>query len=440
MRITVEEQSPIQIRPREDEEKRCFNPAQALALMDLGERMGARIASWQNPRSLRTHQFVGVARVGDLQVEILPKLDGLPVPAQVRQSLLAMLAVTQDLEVSASEVAGFLEGSEPFLCALARLYCRRLLEAVRRGLRQEYVLHQDLLSHLRGKVDWPAQAKLQVSQRLEFNCVFDDRSEDTALNRTLKGALLRAGAMLESARIANLVTELRHALDGVSDQLPPVEQVARLRTDRMNHHLAPLLALAKLILGNRNPDLGRAAQGDRHTYALVWDMNTLFEEYIGRLAQKAWSSTNILVELQDRAAVYLAQEVSKRQNAFLLRPDILVRRSGHPCLVADSKWKRLDPHRRHLGVSEADVYQILAYAHRYGTEQALLLYPHHPALGAPGGKREFQVQGASRPVRVRIVTLDLAHLKSIPEQLAQLLRAEDSASATLEGGLEKSSI
>jgi hypothetical protein len=29
--------------------------------------------------------------------------------------------------------------AEPFICVLARLYCRRLFEAVRFGLRQEYV-------------------------------------------------------------------------------------------------------------------------------------------------------------------------------------------------------------------------------------------------------------------------------------------------------------
>ena len=390
--------------------------------MDLGQRMEARIAAWQGPETLRIQQFVGAVRTGDLLLEILPKLDSLPDPAQLRKNLLAMLAVAQDLEVKASEMVGFLEGSEPFICALARLYCRRLLEAVRRGLRQEYVLHQDSLPYIRGKVDWPVQAKLQITQRLEFNCIFDERSENTPLNRTLKAALLVAGTMLEGSRTASIVNELRHAMDGISGECPEAEQLARLRTDRMNRSMEPLLVLAKLILGNKNPDLGRSARGTRNTYAFVWDMNMLFEEYVGRLARTALGPKGFRVDLQAGASIYLAQEAATKRKAFLLKPDILVRREHGTLVVADTKWKLLDPHQVNLGVSEADVYQVLAYSHRYETDLAVLLYPHHPGLGVPGIKREFLIQGASlQPVRVRIATLDLANLETVPEQLEQEL-------------------
>jgi 5-methylcytosine-specific restriction enzyme subunit McrC len=420
VRITVSEQSQIQIRSCADEEVGYISPTQASALVTLGERMGARIASWQGLNALRTHQFVGVVQIGELQLEILPKLDGLPDPAKVRQNLLAMLAMTQDLEVRASEMIGFLESSEPFICALARLYCRRLLEALRRGLRQDYVLIHDHLSNVRGKIDWPAQSKLQATQRLEFSCIYDDRSEDTPLNRTLKAALLVAGTMLEGSRTASVVTELRHAMDCVSDARPSSEQVARIRTDRMNRNLEPLLVLAKLILGNRNPDLGRSAQGNRNTYALVWDMNVLFEEYIGRLTGKMMGPMGFGVDLQEGASAYLAQEATTNKRAFLLKPDILVRQGRKPSAVADTKWKRLDPHQGNLGVSEADVYQVLAYANRYETSWAVLIYPHHPALGSPGLQRKFLIQGSSpQQVEVRVATVDLARLDTIPKQLEQ---------------------
>ena len=92
------------VRARPDEEMSCLDLAQADALVDLGERMGTGIASWQGPRSLRIQQFVGMVRPAAFDFEILPKLDGLPEPATVRQSLLGMLAVTQDLDVQASEI------------------------------------------------------------------------------------------------------------------------------------------------------------------------------------------------------------------------------------------------------------------------------------------------------------------------------------------------
>ena len=192
MRLTVLEQRELRIGARADEQTGTLSHDQARAFVDLSERMGARIVTWQSPTSLRTHQFVGFVRAGDLQLEILPKLDSLPDHTSIRQSLLGMLATTHDLEVRPSDSVGFSESDEPFIGVLARLYCRRLLDAVRRGLKQDYVLRQDLLPHVRGKIDWCAQAISQTKQKLEFNCIFDERSEDTLLNQTLKAALLSA--------------------------------------------------------------------------------------------------------------------------------------------------------------------------------------------------------------------------------------------------------
>jgi len=357
-------------------------------------------------------------------VEILPKIDGLDGEDAIRRSLLAMLAKTRDLEVRDSEAAGFHESAEPFICVLARLYCRRLFEAVRFGLRQEYVAHDELLPVLRGKVHWPSQAKRQAAQRLEFRCLFDERSADTPLNRTLKAALLAAESMLEGAAATSDAIELRHLLLDVSDACPPREVVARLQTDRMSRRLAPLLALAKLLLGDRSPDLGRAATADRRSYAVVWDMNVLFEEYVGRVCQDVFEPKGLDVDLQEAGSLHLAEEAATKRRAFLLKPDILVRKGRSPRVVADTKWKRLDPRSADLGVSGEDVYQVLAYAHRYATGTATLIYPHHAALGRPRIQRDFVVQagGGSRVV-VRIATLDLARLERVVEEVGEAVRA-----------------
>ena len=424
MRLTVLEQREIRIGACADEQTSTLSSEQAGALVGLADRMGARIATWQSPTRLRIQQFVGFVRAGDLQLEILPKLDALSDHASIRRSLLGMLAVTHDLEVRPSDSTAFAESEEPFIAALARLYCRRLLDAVRRGLRQDYVLRQDSLPHVRGKIDWHAQAISETKQTLQFNCIFDERSEDTLLNQTLKAALLTAGRLLEGTRIGGVVNELRHAMAGVADVEPMPEQVKRLRTDRTSQYLRPLLALAKLILGNGNPDLGRSAQGNRNVYAVVWDMNVLFEEYVGQLAARLLNERGFAVDLQEGGSMYLAQETNANQNAFLLKPDILVRQGRKPWAVIDTKWKVLDPQRATLGVSEADVYQILAYAHRYETDLAVLVFPHRGALGPPGVQKEFSIYGGrGSAVRLRVSTLDLARLDTVVEQLEQGLLA-----------------
>lgn len=64
-----------------------------------------------------------------------------------------------------------------------------------------------------------------------------------------------------------------------------------------------------------------------------------------------------------------------------------------PRVVADTKWKRRDRRKADLGVSGEDVGQVLACAHRYATESAVLIYPHHPAVGRPGLQHDLLEDG-----------------------------------------------
>ena len=43
--------------------------------------------------------------------------------------------------------------------------------------------------------------------------------------------------------------------------------------------------------------------------------------------------------------------------------------------VLDAKWKRLDPESVQWGVDQSDIYQLLAYALRYGCQRVELIYP-----------------------------------------------------------------
>jgi 5-methylcytosine-specific restriction enzyme subunit McrC len=422
VRYTVFEQSDCRVGVREDPTAQCFSRETANALLDLGNAMSARVASWLGPEALRFHQYVGMLRVGDAHVEMLPKLEALSQPAQVRRTLLAMLSVTHELDVKASELAEYLQGDEPFIAALARLYCARLLGSVRRGLRQEYVTEEESLACIRGKVDWATYSKRRASQRLEFPCTFDERSEDTALNRTLKAALLRSVPVLEKARDSSVATELRHAMSAVADIRPSPETIARVRTDRMSRELEPLLNLARLILEDRTPDQRVTAHSRSTTYALAWDMNVLFEEYVGRVTARSLKPLGLDVTLQE-SSCHLAFALLPERPAFLLQPDIVVRARGRVVTVADTKWKRLDAKAAHFGISHADIYQLLAYANRYEVDRAFLIYPHHPALGLPGVKCTFRVGDA---LNIVVLSLDLAYLEGVGPALMSAMGGLES--------------
>lgn len=69
----------------------------------------------------------------------------------------------------------------------------------------------------------------------------------------------------------------------------------------------------------------------------------------------------------------------------MLMPDIIVSgdSGGKSRLILDTKWKRLQTSDENpkSGVSQADIYQLFAYAKHYGCRDNILLYPKVKDVG-----------------------------------------------------------
>jgi 5-methylcytosine-specific restriction enzyme subunit McrC len=89
-----------------------------------------------------------------------------------------------------------------------------------------------------------------------------------------------------------------------------------------------------------------------------------------------------------------------------LEPDILIERAERR-LIMDTKWKLLAPGKRGRGgIADGDLYQLYAYARRYGSPRSVLLYPHVPGLEA----RNFDVLDATNARSGDRITIRHVHL------------------------------
>ena len=113
--------------------------------------------------------------------------------------------------------------------------------------------------------------------------------------------------------------------------------------------------------------------------------------------QHALAPRAVSLQRRDRYALE-----SDGTGLFALKPDILI----DDDTVIDTKWKRLNPSDSKLGVSETDVYQMLAYSRAYGARRLVLVYPWHEDLGQEAGVcRSWVVSGTS--TRFDIATVDI---------------------------------
>ena len=156
---------------------------------------------------LKACQVVGVlAAPGGPTLEILPKID--QDDGAVRTALVRMLAVAWGLRLTGGELAAMRTQRRDLLEILIRLFVKRLLTVVRRGLPRRYLEHEEDLNLLRGRLDVTRQVTRFVGRPDLFACRFEEWSEDTPLNRVLKAAVSRLAGLTRSADTARRLAEL----------------------------------------------------------------------------------------------------------------------------------------------------------------------------------------------------------------------------------------
>ena len=199
--------------------------------------------------------------------------------------------------------------------------------------------------------------------------------------------------------------------DGVSDARFERPQLDNISTDRRTDRFAPLIALAKRFVSGQSPD----RPGSMETYSLLFDMNKVFEAYIASLMRRLVCPPEYVGVGQVRRRHLL---VKGHQPKFRLIPDIGVyQRQKLICLI-DTKWKLLDRSTYHEGVSQADMYQMYAYAKEYECPLVILLYPRHADFQQRVATYRVPPADATLP-RVVVCTVDVGRT---PTEVANELR------------------
>ena len=366
---------------------------------------------------LRAQQIVGVLVTPETTLEILPKIDGLDEGA-TRKLLIHMLARVLDLKIATGALTQLGWQNHDLLEVLIRLFCDQLFAVVHRGLPRRYVPHESDLPALRGRLDVQRQFTVLAAIPQRLACRYDELSADIALNQILKAAVTRLHRIARSAESQRRLSEL--ALVFADVRAVPVRNLPwdDVILDRTNSTWASLLSLAKLLLGER---FQTTSLGSGEGFSLLFEMNTLFEEFIGRALQRALAGSGWTVHLQGpRDHVLLSEDNALR---FATKPDIVISDGQKVRLVIDTKWKRLtgpiEDQKR--GVGQADVYQMMAYSQVYRCDRVMLLYPHHEKVGGVEGRQTGHLIRGTEDARLSIATVSLSDLASLDDRLRRLV-------------------
>lgn len=332
-------------------------------------------------RELRARAYVGVVRCGPVTFQILPKIDYDPAgnadadaqtpafhaaTASAAHNLLHLLSYTHDLEICHQEIAPLLAGESNWFELLTRLFATGLHQQMQRGIEHAYVLLEEDLPVMRGRWQYDRQQSRRPYGGHRFDVAYDDFSPDTPLNRVFRFVVDRLVWLTIDRLNRNLLEDLKVWLSAVSS--PPVITSADLdgvQFSRLNDQFRPAFNLVRMFLEGQ---AFRLEAGTRQAFALVLDMNRLFEQFVAqfmlrhraRILPQAWMDGRIHVQGRGQG-LYLGKEIPAQRPAFKLAPDLLISNGpGAPVLILDTKYKLLDERKRQEGVAPEDAYQMLA--------------------------------------------------------------------------------
>ncbi len=409
------------------EQLRLLNKACRVELIRLGHRQ------------LQATQFVGVIRLGETTLQILPKIDYAPTgstdaredskPYQAAVSsathnLLYLLSYTQDLQIREQEVAPLLARRSDWFELLTRLLAMNLHGLMKRGLEYAYVEVEETIPVMRGRWQLGRQLRRRPYVRHLFDVAYDEFSPDTYLNQAFQFVVRCLLPHTQDPGNRRLLLDIREWLAPVQD-LGEISQahLEKVHFTRLNERFRPAFNLARLFIENSSLQL---TAGQHQTFAFVFDMNRLFEEFVSRfitryrshILPQDWKDVRIRAQSQGQT-IYLAERLPDGREVFRLVPDLLLTRpSGNPLLILDTKYKQLDVNRRQLGVSEDDMYQMLAYATRLDCPRTLLLYPQ----SAASSRTLAQFETLGHPNHLVVATINLRQPLNRPDGLVQELR------------------
>lgn len=365
-----------------------------------------------NQPALRLRQWVGVIRVpSGSTLEILPKThersaetDAEQAEQESRSLLMRMLAAA-GRDYKAALPANLDPARIPLFEVILRYALEIFKLAIRRGVPHTYLNVEEERVGLRGRLDMPKQAKQLPYRSHLLHVNYDEFLPNRPEVRLVRLALERIARRTVRSDNRRIARELLSSLDNV----PPSRDIKKDFQDwgleRGYAHFAPAKEVCKLVLEELNPLV--AGKKSRAT-AVLFDMNVIFEEYVVALIRSQNSGWSVETQVRGQSlGRHLQPDGSQGRAAFPLRPDLILSHPDQPTIVADTKWKRLQPGKAlTLGVSNADAYQMVAYSEVFqkaeNQREIWLIYPQVPGL--PDSHPTFQLRLGQI---LRIVTVDL---------------------------------
>ena len=314
---------------------------------------------------LQAQNYVGVIQTKDgTTIEILPKIKN-ATTEKSKDILIKMLKTLKNSPFKNLSVANLKSSKIPLFEIFISMFLEELTVLVRNGIKSDYISKEENLKFLKGKLKISEQIKYNTIHKERFFVQYEEFISNRVENRLIKTTLKFLYNKSKLNKNQQRIREFLFVFDEIEISHNIKTDFSKIKLNRQMKDYEQVLLWCKTFLFENSFS---PYKGNDIAFALLFDMNLLFESFVYSYLKKSSNFQDI--KSQDRTH-HLAYE--NGIGRFRLKPDIVINGGK---IIADTKWKILSEDKAYNGVLQDDMYQLYAYGTKYDNcEKIYLIYP-----------------------------------------------------------------
>lgn len=314
-------------------------------------------------------EYVGVIKVGNLTIEVLPKSDK-PTGKENDEEkedwqkvLIKMLRTVNGFDIQVASDASLKLKPNAILHFYFEIFVKEVELLIHQGIIKRYRKEEGNQTALKGSLQFGHHIQRNLTHQERFYVRYTTYDHNNPYNRVLLKTLkvlqnLNTSPMLQS-RISGLILNFPELPDiAVSEAF-----FEKLVINRKTEGYRKAMQISRLILLNFHPDLSK---GRNDVLALMFDMNKLWEKYILICLRRAGSGAGVKVYGQSVKGFWQPENGNRKT----IRPDVVLEMEKGK-VVIDTKWKRPEKGKP----DDGDLKQLFTYNLFWDARHSFLLHP-----------------------------------------------------------------
>ena len=258
---------------------------------------------------------------------------------------------------------------------------------------------EEALLSPKGKINFNRYTNSLTYGRHQFiDCDYEPFSYDNKVNRIIKYCVRLLLTQTKIPETQRLLQEIIHILDEVEDHAFTINHFNQIRVPNLFAEYEDVMQCCSMILENQ---IYSHAEYEMKNWSLLFPMEYIFEDFISGFLKDHFSK-HFEIESQ-KSELYLHQN----PKTFNLQHDILLtNKKTKEKIIIDTKYKPrwdLKSTDNKKGVSQSDMYQMISYAYRRGTDKVILIYPNTSERLAEDYVFKIQKSNQNEEIKIKIV-------------------------------------